>query len=163
MKQLARLQFLQGNRCFFCRQPIPEGEESVEHLVAKSNGGGNGDDNCVACCKTLNLILGSLSVKEKMQVILNQSGTFRCPKTVMKSTKAPAIVTAPTAEPLPYIITTLQQRGHTRPRSLRTLNNTIATLLPTLNEAERTALIEQMLTTHAIRQENNRILYAGEF
>ena len=39
MKQLERLYFLQGQRCFFCGQPIPPGEASVEHLVASSNGG----------------------------------------------------------------------------------------------------------------------------
>jgi 5-methylcytosine-specific restriction endonuclease McrA len=50
MKQLERLLFLQGHRCFFCQQTIPDGEASVEHLVASSNGGGNEDDNCVACC-----------------------------------------------------------------------------------------------------------------
>ena len=36
MKQLERLLFLQGNVCFFCQQPLPAGEASVEHLVAAS-------------------------------------------------------------------------------------------------------------------------------
>ena len=34
MKQLERLLFLQGNVCFFCQQPLPTGEASVEQLVA---------------------------------------------------------------------------------------------------------------------------------
>ena len=39
MKQLERLLFLQGSRCFFCGETIPIGEASIEHLVATSNGG----------------------------------------------------------------------------------------------------------------------------
>ena len=72
MKQLERILFLQGNVCFFCRQPIPDGEASVEHLVATSNGGAKDDENCVVCCKTVNAALGSLSVKAKLQVVVNQ-------------------------------------------------------------------------------------------
>ena len=79
MKQLERLLFLQGNVCFFCQQPIPAGEASVEHLVASTNGGAKDDENCVACCKTVNAALGSLSVKAKLQVIVNQRSGFVCP------------------------------------------------------------------------------------
>jgi hypothetical protein len=31
MKQIERLLVLQGQRCFFCDSPIPEGEARVEH------------------------------------------------------------------------------------------------------------------------------------
>jgi len=41
----------------------------VEHLVAAANGGGNGDDNTVACCKALNSLLGRMSLKEKLRVV----------------------------------------------------------------------------------------------
>lgn len=80
MKQLERLLFLQGGRCFFCREPIPKGEASVEHLLAASNGGSREDANCVVCCKTLNAALGNLSVKAKFDAILNQNGEFHCPR-----------------------------------------------------------------------------------
>ncbi len=33
MKQRERLLFLQGNVCFFCQQPLPAGEASVEQPV----------------------------------------------------------------------------------------------------------------------------------
>lgn len=79
MKQLERLLFLQGNRCFFCQSAIPAGEASVEHLVASVNGGANSDDNCVVCCKGMNEALGKLPIKTKMQVILNHHGRFQCP------------------------------------------------------------------------------------
>src|SRR5512145_76431 len=78
-KPLDRLLFTQGGVCFFCREPLPQSEASVEHLVASANGGGNGDDNCVACCKALNALFGSMSLKEKIQLVLNQKGHFKCP------------------------------------------------------------------------------------
>lgn len=79
MKQLERLLFLQGNRCFFCQSAIPAGQASVEHLVATANGGSGSDDNCVVCCKSMNEALGKLPIKVKMQVILNQRGRIVCP------------------------------------------------------------------------------------
>ena len=94
---LDRLMFAQGGLCFFCREPLPQGEASVEHLVASANGGANGDDNCVACCKALNRLFGSMSLKEKIQLVLNQSGQFKCPNKIgaRKSAVANAAVRAP--------------------------------------------------------------------
>ena len=95
-KPLDRLMFAQGGVCFFCKQPLPKAEASVEHLLASANGGGNSDENCVACCKAVNALLGSMSLKEKFQVVLNQKGQFKCPnragsvKAVAKP-KAPSI------------------------------------------------------------------------
>ncbi len=82
MKQLDRLLFEQGNQCFFCRKPLKPIDASVEHLVASANGGANSEENCVACCKKLNALLGSKSLKEKVQIVLNQRGSFRCPEDV---------------------------------------------------------------------------------
>lgn len=79
MKQLERLLFLQGGRCFFCKDLLDRSRASIEHLNAIANGGGSNDSNCVACCKELNAALGSLSIKEKIQVVLNQRGAFICP------------------------------------------------------------------------------------
>ena len=60
--------FVQGGLCFFCKQPLPRAEASVEHLLAGANGGSSKDENCVACCKSINALLGSMSLKEKFQV-----------------------------------------------------------------------------------------------
>ncbi|MBL8494041.1 MAG: hypothetical protein JNM37_07265 [Rhodocyclaceae bacterium] len=79
MKTLDRLLYLQGGECFFCGKQLPKSDASIEHLVASANGGTNAEDNCVACCKTLNALLGSRSLKEKIEVILRQKGTFKCP------------------------------------------------------------------------------------
>jgi hypothetical protein len=78
-KPLDRLMFAQGDLCFFCKHPLPKAEASVEHLVAKARDGSSKDENCVACCKAMNALLGSMSLKEKFQVVLNQKGTFICP------------------------------------------------------------------------------------
>lgn len=128
MKQLERLLFLQGNRCFFCEKAIPQGEASVEHLVATANGGAKEDDNCVACCKAVNAALGSLSVKAKLRAVLNQRGPFVCPH---RGDDVPQCVPAdvdrdPFADRLAAVVTDLQKRGSARPRRVATLKNTIS-------------------------------------
>ena len=79
MKQLDKLLFEQGDRCFFCKKNLAKADASVEHLLAQANGGTNVDENVVACCKTLNALLGSKSLKEKIQIVLRQNGAFVCP------------------------------------------------------------------------------------
>jgi hypothetical protein len=71
--------FAQGGQCFFCKKSLAKNEASVEYLVASANGGRNDDENCAACCKSINKLLGSMSLKEKIQVVLNQRGHFKCP------------------------------------------------------------------------------------
>jgi len=91
MKQLDRLLFVQGGECFFCKEPLQKADASVEHLLASANGGTNAEDNCVACCKTLNALLGSKSLKEKLEVFLRQKGAFRCPaETSLPQASSPA-------------------------------------------------------------------------
>jgi hypothetical protein len=144
-----RLIFAQGGLCFFCRGPLPRSEASIEHLVAKANGGGNGDDNCVVCCKSLNRLLGSLSLKEKVQIVLNQRGPFRCPNAqpAARAARAPPhsarlTVPAPADDNLRRVIANLQHRTKGRPRTLKTLTSTIASLrIP----SDKTAQIVQSL------------------
>ena len=78
-KPIDRLMFAQGGQCFFCKKTLSKAEASVEHLLASSHAGTNKDDNCVVCCKALNALLGSMTLKEKIQVVLNQKGKFKCP------------------------------------------------------------------------------------
>ncbi len=128
MKQLQRLLFLQGNKCFFCGARIPVGEESVEHLDALSNGGKTSDENSVACCKTINAALGSLTVKEKFQAVLNHKGEFTCPLGRAREPKRKPDdgVTAKANKLLPDVVKNLRKRGTKRPNSLATLRNAIA-------------------------------------
>ena len=136
-KPLGRLLFAQGEKCFFCEKHLAPGEASVEHLVATANGGSNSDENCVACCKQLNALLGRMSLKEKLRVVLNQKGQFKCPAPSHPS-KPPeasvpngagqAKVNPANTDRLALVITDLQKRGAARPRTLKTLTSTIGAL-----------------------------------
>jgi hypothetical protein len=98
---MSRLLFAQGGDCFFCKAPLPKSEASVEHLVASANGGSDHDKNCVVCCKALNALLGSMSLKEKLQVVLNQKGKFTCPERQSSDKARSASPTKPAAPPAP--------------------------------------------------------------
>ncbi|MEQ1537267.1 MAG: HNH endonuclease [Burkholderiaceae bacterium] len=162
MKQLERLLFLQGNRCFFCRQTIPNGEASVEHLAATSNGGTKDDDNCVVCCKTINAALGNLSVKAKLQVVVNHQGVFTCPH--ICETQAVEVSATPTAmtsvERLKLVIADLVKRGASRPRKELTLRNTInAVFQNKLLVDEITQLIENLRRDGKVIIQDTKVTY----
>lgn len=173
--------FVQGGLCFFCKQPLPKAEASVEHLFASSNGGSNNDENCVACCKSVNALLGSMSLKEKFQVVLNQKGQFKCPsgtgsvKTATPS-KAPPDVT-PQAKPktppkvaavvktkddkLAFVVANLKQRGNSKPRTLKTLTSTIASLYPKgVSKTELASLLQQLQSAGKVIVKENKVTYA---
>jgi hypothetical protein len=78
--KLDKLLFQQSNKCFFCGKTLTKAEASIEHLQPKSGGGNNADGNVVACCVTLNRTFGSISLKRKMEIILEKAGKFMCPK-----------------------------------------------------------------------------------
>lgn len=116
----------------------------MEHLVASANGGTNDDGNCVACCKALNHLLGSKSIKEKLQIVLNQQGNFQCPGSggiepavphcsppVATSVAAKAIPAtgSGSAASLDLVLADLKKRGASRPRKVSTLMSTIKALL----------------------------------
>ena len=62
--KLDRLMLAQRNRCFFCELPLTREEASIEHLHAVANGGSDDLENCVACCKAMNSLLGNLPLKD---------------------------------------------------------------------------------------------------
>jgi hypothetical protein len=166
-KPLDRLMFIQGAQCFFCKQPLPKTEASVEHLLASANGGGNSDDNCVACCKSVNALLGSMSVKEKFQVVLNQKGQFKCPngagaaKAVAQPKALPTVPNtgASNDERFKLVVTNLKQRGDSRPRTLKTLTTTIVSLLPKVPEQEITALVQKLQSTGKVSVSEEKVSY----
>jgi hypothetical protein len=100
--------FAQGGKCFFCDAVLPKAEASVEHLVASARAGSNGDDNCVVCCKSMNALLGSMSLKEKIKVVLNQKGSFKCP-----NGKALATPVSGSQKPTPASATTPKKQPKT--------------------------------------------------
>lgn len=157
---------------FFCKQPLPKAEASVEHLFASANGGGNNDENCVACCKSVNALLGSMSLKEKFQVVLNQKGQFKCPngagsvksaaqpKALPKaSPQAPAIAKSK-EDKLALVVANLKQRGNSKPRTVKTLTSTVASLFPKgISKTELTALIKQLQSTGKVTVSENKVTY----
>jgi hypothetical protein len=80
-----------------------------------------------------------MSVKEKFQVVLNQKGQFRCPNGTVNikgttppqpsgSVRAPA--NALSDDTVRLVVANLKRRGNARPSSVKTLTNSLATLLP---------------------------------
>lgn len=164
MKQLDRLMFLQGGLCFFCKQPLPAGDASVEHLLASANGGSNSEENCVACCKSLNAIFGHKSLKEKLQVVLNQKGQFKCPKGAAIAEPMLSIetlqVAAPSDDKLALVVADLQKRGSARPRKVTTLRNTIdAVFKKQLTEEEISSLIDQLKARRVLAVSDTKVTY----
>lgn len=153
---LDRLLFAQGGQCFFCRKPLPKAEASVEHLLASANGGTNDDGNCVACCKALNHLLGSKSIKEKMQIVLNQRGNFQCPGNVIQQASiapspsnagaAPKAVPATANDTFDLVASDLKKRGASRPRKISTLTSTIRALLKQQQKPNSDAEVANLVT-----------------
>lgn len=163
MKQLERLLFLQGNRCFFCRDPIPEGEASVEHLVAMSNGGTKEDENCVVCCKAVNAALGNLPIKAKLQAVLNQRSRFACPRSGAHPDEQVSATTAHEAqqERIALVVADLQKRGLSRPRRVATLKNTLNSVFQmSLSDPELDALLSSLQSSGYVIVEDTKVSYA---
>jgi hypothetical protein len=160
VKQLDRLLLFQGNRCFFCDETIPDGEASVEHLIASANGGSNEDDNCVACCKSLNAAFGSRPYKEKLRAVLSHRGKFICPRHGANNRKESAVdLAAPAAAGngrLAAVLSDLQKRGASRPRKVETLKNTIAAVFhKQLSEDELNTVFANLVAAgHVIVKES---------
>jgi hypothetical protein len=168
-KPLDRLMFAQGGLCFFCKEPLSQSDASVEHLVASANGGGNGADNCVACCKALNGLFGSMSLKEKILLVLNQKGHFKCPNggNPRKAAVSDAVVRMPSSRTLESrpgrlarVIADLQKRGPARPRTVKTLSSTISALFQKqITEREVSSLVEQLRRDGVIAVSGAKVSY----
>jgi len=163
MKQLERLLFFQGNRCFFCLREIQAGEASVEHLVAISNGGSKDDENCVVCCKAINVALGNLSIKAKFQAIVNHRGTVVCP---MASLVEPLATngTPPQHQEndrIALVIADLQKRGSSKPRRVSTLKNTMNSVFQMqLSEQELASLLTALESLGYVTAQETKVTYA---
>ena len=164
MKQLERLLFLQGNRCFFCGDPIPEGEASVEHLVATSHGGAKDDENCVVCCRALNAALGNLSIKAKFQVVLNQRSRFICPGSgprLAREIPPERLAHEVPSERIALVVADLQKMSTSRPRRVKTLKNTLNSFFKmSLSEPELDALISNLQSSGYVIVEDTKVSYA---
>lgn len=167
-KSLDRLLFIQGHKCFFCNQHLDRKDASVEHLLAVSRLGSNEDDNCVACCKTVNQYLGSLTLKQKIEVILNQHGTFKCPATPGRPAHAPVQavgssnpiikqMTGDVAEQYEMVLAHLKGMGKSKPKTLKTLSNRLRSA--TIPEPLITILLEHLQQEGVISLQGNHVAY----
>src|SRR3954470_16879113 len=165
-KPLDRLMFVQGGLCFFCKQPLPKAEASVEHLLAGANGGSSKDENCVACCKAVNALLGSMSLKEKFQVVLNQKGQFKCPNGVgaaisngSSAKRESSGSDSALSDHFELVVENLKSRKSARPTSLKTLASTIRSLKKGRADHEVEAVIEQLKSSAKISLTGNKVNY----
>jgi len=77
--KLHRLLYLQGGKCFYCREQLPLEGASIDHVIPRSMGGDDTLDNVVACCKTLNQWFAALPPKKKIEIIQNWTTKMPCP------------------------------------------------------------------------------------
>lgn len=169
-KPLDRLMFAQGGLCFFCNALLPKAEASVEHLLASAKGGSNSDDNCVACCKSLNALLGSMSLKEKIKVVLNQNGSFKCPNGAGHSSPSVPLLPAkpaasPVAKPEPdnyhVVLADLRKRGTSKPRKVETLKGTIrAAVRKPITDAQISTLLKHLVANGKITITDTKVSYS---
>ena len=163
--KLEKLLFTQGGKCFFCKKKLERNEASVEHLLAKANGGNNNNnENCVACCKAVNLLFGSLPLKQKIEIILNQEGKFLCPVGESKN-KAPARIKAATVskseERLNIVLANFVKRGNAKPKTKKKLVSTISAIveLKSIKEAEVLNIIQQLTKIVKITITGEKVAY----
>ncbi|MEQ1802454.1 MAG: HNH endonuclease [Gammaproteobacteria bacterium] len=156
-KPLDRLLFAQGSRCFFCDDPLPKGQASVEHLLASSKGGSNADENCVACCKAVNSLFGSMTIKEKFQVLLRQKGQFRCPNKLGPVASELAPVTDTPGYKRAH--DNLKARGSSRPRLVSTLESTVSSVLKGFSSKDIQAVLEALQTNGVVQVNDKKVTY----
>lgn len=163
MKQLQRLLFLQGNRCFFCDQPIPTGEESIEHLSARANGGEKSEENSVVCCKSVNAALGSLSIKEKFRAILSYRSGFTCPRLRSGEVAAHQSNQSHRSEMadalMPQVVANLKKRGSKRPGKLVTLRNAVACSFPSATPEVIELVLQKLKKTGYVAEKGSKVSY----
>lgn len=175
--------FAQGGLCFFCKLPLAKVDATVEHLMASSKNGSNSDDNCMACCRTVNGMLGSMSLKEKIQVVLNQKGQFKCPNQLNPAIEnAPVAMPAVVLEPVPsevqagslkqktvgaftpdhpaQAIQFLEKRAASRPKTVKTLNSTLVSFFKkALSEAEIASLTKHLEARGIVEISGTKVSY----
>jgi hypothetical protein len=159
------------------KSPLPKSDASIEQLFACAHTGGNNDENCVACCKSLNAIFGSMSLKDKFQVVLNQKGNFKCPggigvvggvanAAIVKAKLRPVALSngfaskSPKPDSFALVVANLKLRGNARPRTIKTLNTNIANLFPKgIAKDEIEAIIEKLQSTGAVTHSEGKVSY----
>ncbi len=160
MKQLQRLLIQQGQKCFFCAGQIPEGEASVEHLDALSNGGEKTDHNCVACCRAINTALGNLTIKDKIRAILCQPSPFPCPRRT-ELAELEASAPHPAGDLVGKTLDILRRHGDKKPRRKNTLFNAVRVEVPDVTEEQLCTLLDHLIEEGVVSMSGVKVLYPG--
>jgi hypothetical protein len=167
-KVLENLIFIQGSRCFFCNKHLPQQKASIEHLLATSKGGTNTDDNRVACCKTINGILGNKSIKEKFDIVLRQEGSFCCPEDKHAARDLPAstslipVTAAPATNDVPAyekVLDCLRKQPKARPATSKALKRAVNNWLKNYPKANSDHVINQLIKSGIIAVDNDKVTY----
>jgi hypothetical protein len=138
--------------------PLATAQASVEHLVGLSLGGNSSDANVVACCRSVNSLFGAMTVKDKLRVVLEQEGIFRCPAQPVVATTNPV---APDRTRLAAVIRDLGRRGTSRPRRLATLASTVnAACGNTLSAGEVQSMVEALRAQGMIHVNGEAVTYS---
>lgn len=74
--------------------------------------------------------------------------------------KAPAVVKIKD-DKIAFVVANLKQRGNSKPRSLKTLTSTIASLFPKgVSKTELASLLQQLQSTGKVIVKENKVTYA---
>jgi hypothetical protein len=134
-----------------------------------ANGGKDHDENCVACCKSLNRLFGHMSLKEKLNIILNQRGDFRCPAVAdavqplqtieVRGTEKPAQTDE---ERVAVVLADLQKRGNAKPATVEKLLNTIRSKLAQVGDAtdHSEAILKELSARAIVTITEKKVAYA---
>lgn len=158
-KPIDRLLFEQGGQCFFCQQPLLAPNASVEHLLAKADGGTGSEGNTVACCKALNSLLGRKSLKEKLRVVLNQRGAFTCPNDNAES----GVVADLPDGAFKRVKTDLLKRGKSCPGTVKALKRTMNNLFDNkLTEQQLALLLNELQSAGLVTVSGTKLTYVSD-
>ena len=135
--------------------------------MASSKGGPNSDDNCVACCRAINTLLGSMSLQEKIKVVLNQKGNFKCPNGTdsKQPASAPTLVNpkkptvAKVAGPLELLTKNLKARTKDRPTKISNLTADIKSQKFGLTDSGIHDLIEKLKAQGKVVVTGTKVTY----
>jgi hypothetical protein len=105
-----------------------------------------------------------MSLKEKLQVILNQKGQFRCPNGASKTTTDPKPKPVLDRDRYTQVVANLKQRGHSKPGTVTKLKSTIASLFKSpLSTQELELLVQQLQSDRVISIAGSKVTYAKSF
>jgi len=112
----------------------------------------------------MNALLGSMSLKEKIKVVLNQKGDFKCPNgiggTKAKSSSPSTGGGEVPKETLDAIVKNLKSRGNARPRKIKTLTSTIKSLSQfKLNDQQVKYVIEHLSAAGKVVVTGEKVSY----